>query len=172
MVKVFTQLEKLEIYGCRAMEVVILMEGLEEEEEERMCQTMFPKLETLVLSNLSQLIRFCSNSNSQLEERSETQGLNASGSQVVPIIKSPLEQTEATKLVFPQVKCLKLCHLQKFESFFSQMHIIEWPSLKRMHVWACDKVQIFASTFPCINTARRNNQPESCTQHPLFWINQ
>ncbi|GLT95663.1 hypothetical protein SLE2022_133310 [Rubroshorea leprosula] len=123
MVKVFTQLEKLEIYGCKAMEVVILMEGLEEEEEERMCQTT-------------------------------------------------LEQTEATKLVFPQVKCLKLGRLQKFKSFFSQMHIIEWPSLKRMHVWACHKVQIFASTFPCINTADRNNQPESCTQHPLFWINQ
>ncbi|GLT80964.1 hypothetical protein SLA2020_523730 [Shorea laevis] len=85
IVKVFTQLEKLEIYRCKAMEVVILMEGLEEEEEERMCQTMFPKLETLVLSNLSQLIRFCSNSNSQLEERSETQGLNASGSQVCTV---------------------------------------------------------------------------------------
>ncbi|GKV48990.1 hypothetical protein SLEP1_g55764, partial [Rubroshorea leprosula] len=131
MVKVFTQLEKLEIYGCKAMEVVILMEGLEEEEEERMCQTMFPKLETLVLSNLSRLIRFCSNSNSQLEERSETQGLNASGSQVVPVIKSTLEHTEATKLVFPQLKYLELCDLQKFKGFFSQMHIIEWPSLKR-----------------------------------------
>ncbi|GKV28959.1 hypothetical protein SLEP1_g37940 [Rubroshorea leprosula] len=172
MVKVFTRLEKLEIYRCEVMDVVILIEGLEEEEEERMRQTMFPKLGTLVLTKLPQLIRFCSNGNSQLRERSESQGLNPSGSQLVPVIQSTSERTEATKLVFPQVKYLELRDLQKFKSFFSQMQIIEWPSLKRMYVCECDEVQIFASTFPCINTARRNNQLESCTQHPLFWISQ
>ncbi|GLT30257.1 hypothetical protein SLA2020_050680 [Shorea laevis] len=98
MVESFEQLEVLHIRECKEMQVVILIEELVE--REKTSQTMFPKLDSLELFDLPQLIRFCSNCNS-LGEVYEAQGLNGSGSQVAAAAQSKLVETEVTRLVFP-----------------------------------------------------------------------
>ncbi|KAA3473289.1 putative disease resistance protein [Gossypium australe] len=55
-----------------------------------------------------------------------------------------------TQLAFPQVRFLQLTKLPKLRSFYSRIHSSEWPSLKRLQVTACDKLEIFASEYPSL----------------------
>ncbi|KAJ9185573.1 hypothetical protein P3X46_005190 [Hevea brasiliensis] len=60
IVKCLLQLKKLKISDCNSMEEILLTEELvEEEEEERINKTAFSKLESLHLSDLPHLSRFC-----------------------------------------------------------------------------------------------------------------
>ncbi|XP_043814374.1 uncharacterized protein LOC110618951 isoform X2 [Manihot esculenta] len=59
IVKRLLQLKTLQIYVCSSMEEIILIEEFIEEEDERMNQILFPKLDELTLQNLPNLIRFC-----------------------------------------------------------------------------------------------------------------
>ncbi|GKV51289.1 hypothetical protein SLEP1_g57957 [Rubroshorea leprosula] len=167
MVKSFEQLEVLKIYGCKEMQVVILIEELVE--KEKTSQTMFPKLDRLELCYLPQLVRFCSNCNS-FGEVYEAQGLSGSGSQVVAAAQSKLVETEVTRLVFPRVTFLALSRLSNFKGFFPKIHITKWPLLKRMLLEQCAKVKTFASEFPSIQITFGDNQLERQTQDPMFWI--
>ncbi|KAH9727223.1 Disease resistance protein [Citrus sinensis] len=49
--------------------------------------------------------------------------------------------------VFPKVVFLKLWNLSELRTFYSGMHTSEWPLLKRLEVYGCDKVKIFTSGF-------------------------
>ncbi|GMI65296.1 hypothetical protein HRI_000198900 [Hibiscus trionum] len=76
------------------------------------------------------------------------------------------ESTEVemnTKFVFPKVTYLNLSKLPKLKSFYSGVHTTEWPLLKRMDVYRCDKLEIFASEYL--------SSHETQGLHPLFWIN-
>ncbi|KAG4122484.1 hypothetical protein ERO13_D11G270000v2 [Gossypium hirsutum] len=68
-----------------------------------------------------------------------------------------------TKFVFPQMTYLNLSMLPKLKSFYSGVHTTEWPLLKKLDVYGCDKVEIFASEYSSFHETRG--------QHPLFWIN-
>ncbi|KAK5786366.1 hypothetical protein PVK06_041002 [Gossypium arboreum] len=68
-----------------------------------------------------------------------------------------------TKFVFPQMTYLNLSMLPKLKSFYSGVHTTEWPLLKKLDVYGCDKVEIFASEY--------SSSHETRGQHPLFWIN-
>ncbi|MBA0860562.1 hypothetical protein Goshw_018865 [Gossypium schwendimanii] len=68
-----------------------------------------------------------------------------------------------TKFVFPQMTYLNLSMLPKLKSFYSGVHTTEWPLLKKLDVYGCDKVEIFASEYSSCHETRG--------QHPLFWIN-
>ncbi|KAG8650650.1 hypothetical protein MANES_07G062348v8 [Manihot esculenta] len=59
IVKRLLQLNTLNISYCSSMEEIILTEEFIEEEDERMNQILFPKLDELQLWNLPKLIRFC-----------------------------------------------------------------------------------------------------------------
>ncbi|KAG8650687.1 hypothetical protein MANES_07G060300v8 [Manihot esculenta] len=59
IVKRLLQLKTLQIYDCSFMEEIILTEEFIEEEDERMNQILFPKLDELTLWNLPNLIRLC-----------------------------------------------------------------------------------------------------------------
>ncbi|XP_021602179.1 uncharacterized protein LOC110607389 isoform X1 [Manihot esculenta] len=59
IVKRLLQLKTLYISFCSSMEEIILTEEFIEEEDERMNQILFPKLDELTLWNLPKLIRFC-----------------------------------------------------------------------------------------------------------------
>ncbi|XP_043814384.1 uncharacterized protein LOC110618489 isoform X3 [Manihot esculenta] len=59
IVKRLLQLKTLQIYICSSMEEIILTEEFIEEEDERMNQILFPKLNELSLYDLPKLIRFC-----------------------------------------------------------------------------------------------------------------
>ncbi|KAL4352326.1 hypothetical protein GQ457_06G020230 [Hibiscus cannabinus] len=76
------------------------------------------------------------------------------------------ESTEAdinTKFIFPQVTYLNLSKLPKLKSFYSGVHTTEWPLLREMDVYRCDKLEIFASEYL--------SSHETQGLHPLFWIN-
>lgn len=49
--------------------------------------------------------------------------------------------------VFPKVAFLKLWNLPELRTFYSGLHTSEWPLLKRLEVYGCDKVKIFTSGF-------------------------
>ncbi|MBA0687345.1 hypothetical protein Goari_014892, partial [Gossypium aridum] len=68
-----------------------------------------------------------------------------------------------SKFVFPQMTYLNLSMLPKLKSFYSGVHTTEWPLLKKLDVYGCDKVEIFASEYSSFHETRG--------QHPLFWIN-
>ncbi|XP_043814222.1 uncharacterized protein LOC110608107 [Manihot esculenta] len=59
IVKRLLQLKTLYIFSCTSMEEIILTEEFIEEEDERMNQILFPKLDELTLQYLLKLIRFC-----------------------------------------------------------------------------------------------------------------
>lgn len=75
-----------------------------------------------------------------------------------------------TKFLFPQVTYLNLSMLPKLKSFYSRMHTAEWPSLGKMDVYGCDKVEVFARE--CLSSQETQKQRQLVPmQIPLFWIN-
>ncbi|OMO62351.1 cc-nbs-lrr resistance protein [Corchorus capsularis] len=51
-------------------------------------------------------------------------------------------------------------------------NIIEWPSLRNMDVYGCDKVEIFALEYPSSQETQGQSQVVIPIQQPLFWINE
>ncbi|XP_022744680.1 uncharacterized protein LOC111295450 [Durio zibethinus] len=80
------------------------------------------------------------------------------------------EAEKNTKFVFPQVTYLNLSMLPKLKSFYSCGHTTEWPSLRKMDVCGCDKVEIFALECPSSQEKQEQSQLVPI-QQPLFWIN-
>lgn len=71
--------------------------------------------------------------------------------------------------VFPKVVFLKLWNLSELRTFYSGLHTSEWPLLKRLEVYGCDKVKIFTSGFFGFrNSVAR--QPTISTQQSLFLV--
>ncbi|XP_022719901.1 uncharacterized protein LOC111277752 [Durio zibethinus] len=93
-----------------------------------------------------------------LEEIFEPQGLNVSELQAVTT-------NQSVRFVFPNLQILRLSMLPKLKSFCSRIHTAEWPSLKKMCVYGCDKVEIFASE-------NLNFGETSINQQSLFWVNE
>nr|DAD39636.1 TPA_asm: hypothetical protein HUJ06_013959 [Nelumbo nucifera] len=56
------------------------------------------------------------------------------------------------KIVFPQLKIIKLCYLKNITSFYLGSAPIECPSLEQVKVYECQKMKVFAS--------RLQNTPE------------
>ncbi len=71
--------------------------------------------------------------------------------------------------VFPKVIFLKLWNLSELRTFYSGLHTSEWPLLKRLEVYGCDKVKIFTSGFFGFRNSvvRQLTIP---TQQPLFLV--
>ncbi|GKV53321.1 hypothetical protein SLEP1_g59854, partial [Rubroshorea leprosula] len=102
-----------------------------------------------------------------LEEIFEPQGLDVGESKAQITAQSALVET-TPNFVFPKVKSLDLWWLPNLKSFYTQIHTTEWPSLKKIDMIGCDKVQILASE---ILRTSGEKQLEIQTQHPLFWVN-
>ncbi|XP_021300383.1 uncharacterized protein LOC110428792 [Herrania umbratica] len=66
---------------------------------------------------------------------------------------------------FPLLKDLIIGNCPTFETFISKYVPLKWPSLKRMDLYGCDKVEIFSSE-------NLLSFGESTNQHPLFWVNE
>lgn len=106
-----------------------------------------------------------------LEEIIESQGLIANESQSVPASQSLVAES-AAKFVFPRTRYLRLVKLPKLTSFCSRMHATEWPSLKRMYVVECHKIETFASVCPLFGTTQAERQLQISNKQPLFWVNE
>ena len=74
-----------------------------------------------------------------------------------------------TKFVFPRITSLTLQLLPKLKYFYPEKHTSEWPSLKILKIYKCNKVRIAASnelSFP--NTDGLGHHVPM--QQPLFLI--
>ncbi|EOY09934.1 Phosphoprotein phosphatase [Theobroma cacao] len=106
-----------------------------------------------------------------LEEIFEPQALIANQSHAITATQSIVVETE-TKFVFPKMTYLRLDKLPKLKSFYSKTHVTEWPSLKKMEVIECHKVEIFASKYPYFEETDAASQVEISNQQPLFQVNE
>ncbi|XVF57354.1 hypothetical protein PTKIN_Ptkin06aG0198500 [Pterospermum kingtungense] len=112
---------------------------------------------------LQNLEEFRVNSCVLLEEIFEPQALNAHQLPRVTGIQSIKEET-SINFVFPRLTYLKFYKLPRLKSFYFRRHTTEWPSLKKMWLYGCDMVEIFAS--------ERLSFGELTNKRPLFWMNQ
>ncbi|XP_031270790.1 uncharacterized protein LOC116129184 [Pistacia vera] len=53
--------------------------------------------------------------------------------------------------IFPRVEFLKLGNLLELTTFYPGTHTSEWPKLKKLQVYSCDKLHIFTSQYKAIN---------------------
>ncbi|XP_022718495.1 probable disease resistance protein At1g12280 [Durio zibethinus] len=107
-----------------------------------------------------------------LEEIIEPRGLIANESNAVTATESIVVEA-VTKFVFPRVTYLRLDELPKLKSFYSRMHATDWPSLKRMKLVSCHKVELFASECLGFGETQAESQlGEISNKQPLFWVNE
>ncbi|OMO62370.1 Ribosomal protein S7e [Corchorus capsularis] len=98
-----------------------------------------------------------------LEEIFEPRVLNASELHAQTNTQSIVEETCAN-FVFPKLTNLELFKLPRLKSFYSRIHTTEWPSLKKMWVYGCHKIEIFASDNVSFG--------ELTSPKPLFLVNE
>ncbi|XP_031269158.1 uncharacterized protein LOC116127665 [Pistacia vera] len=52
--------------------------------------------------------------------------------------------------IFPRVEFLQFGNLPKLTTFYPGIHSSEWPKLKKLQVYSCDKLHIFTSQFKIV----------------------
>ena len=72
--------------------------------------------------------------------------------------------------VFPQLKLLQLVDLPSLRSFYSGVYISEWPKLKMLRMWGCNKVEVLTSEFLSLQKSHAESQLENSIQEPLFIV--
>ncbi|TXG73920.1 hypothetical protein EZV62_002499 [Acer yangbiense] len=81
------------------------------------------------------------------------------------------EDMEAVlRFVFPQLKLLDLWKLPSLRSFYQGLYILEWPKLKKLEMWRCNKVEMLTSEFLSFQKSHGESQPENSIQKPLFIV--
>ncbi|KAB1202393.1 hypothetical protein CJ030_MR8G020190 [Morella rubra] len=74
----------------------------------------------------------------------------------------------AETLQFPKLTVLVLSRLPKLKYFSPGMRPSEWPSLKKLRVWECDKIEMFALTFQKIKLKASDRQPLFVVEEGAF----
>ncbi|XP_040959558.1 uncharacterized protein [Gossypium hirsutum] len=120
-------------------------------------KVVFPSLKTLWITGCD-----------SLEEIIELQGLIADESQSTSAAQSIVAETVTTKFVFPKLINLGLYKVPRLKSFYSRMHITQWPSLKKMDIIGCPKVHIFTPQCPESQVGISNQQPLFCVNEDTF----
>ncbi|KAL5807574.1 hypothetical protein ACOSQ3_030460 [Xanthoceras sorbifolium] len=67
---------------------------------------------------------------------------------------------------FPQLTFLRLVDLSTLRSFYPGVNVLEWPMLKRLQVWNCNRVEISASKFLSFQVIDVENQHEMLMGQP------
>ncbi|XP_031254555.1 uncharacterized protein LOC116112567 [Pistacia vera] len=81
------------------------------------------------------------------------------------MVEEPVEKDEAVpRFVFSNLIWLHLQMLPSLKSFYPEVYISEWPVLKKLKVYRCDNVEIFASELLNIHGTHRESQ------QPLFFV--
>ncbi|KAK4851516.1 hypothetical protein QYF36_015854 [Acer negundo] len=85
------------------------------------------------------------------------------------IVAKEEEVDEAVpRFVFPQLTWLELFRLSSLKSFYSGLHISEWPVLKYLQVWQCDKVETFSLESSSFQVTNGESQHEMPMRQHLF----
>ncbi|KAK4834594.1 hypothetical protein QYF36_025280 [Acer negundo] len=77
---------------------------------------------------------------------------------------------DVPRLVFPQLIRLQLADLPSLKSFYPGLYILEWPKLKMLRMWRCNKVEILTSEFLSIQRSHGESQLEKAIREPLFIV--
>ncbi|GMI78962.1 hypothetical protein HRI_001565500 [Hibiscus trionum] len=175
---VFPSLEKLTITGMRNCTQIwqdqltvnsfcklkkIRVEG---------CEQLLNIFPFNMVGRLEQLAKLLIKNCDSLEEIIGPQGIIANESHAVTAPQSMAAETVTTKFAFPKLTCLVLDMLPRLRRFYSRMHATEWPSLKRMDVIECPKVQIFAPQCHRFRETPSGNQVAISNQQTLFYVNE
>ena len=81
------------------------------------------------------------------------------------------EDLEAVpRFVFPQLQRFQLVDLPSLRSFCSGVYISEWPKLKKLRMWGCNKVEILTSEFLSLQKSHGESQLENSIQESLFIV--
>ena len=93
--------------------------------------------------------------------------------------ESVAKEEDVPRLVFPQLIWLELTDLPRLKSFYPErmwrckingLYILEWPKLKKLRMWRCNKVEILTSEFLSIRKSHGESQLENAIQEPLFIV--
>ncbi|GMI78895.1 hypothetical protein HRI_001558800 [Hibiscus trionum] len=147
----FCKLKKIRVEGCEQLLNIFPFNMVERLEE---------------LAEL--LIKNCDS----FEEIIRPLGIVDNESHAVTAPQSTAAETATTKFAFPKLTCLVLDMLPRLRRFYSRMHATEWPSLKRMEVIECPKVEIFAPQCACFGETPTGNQIDISNQQALFYVNE
>ncbi|XP_039034090.1 disease resistance protein At4g27190-like [Hibiscus syriacus] len=93
----------------------------------------------------------------------ESESQEGGSSRAMTSLSSSFIQSDVITFEFPILTSLDLSGLPNLRSIHHTMHTINWPSLKKLDVSRCDKVEIL---FACQETSGNNSH------HPLFWVNE
>ncbi|XP_041020983.1 uncharacterized protein LOC121262542 [Juglans microcarpa x Juglans regia] len=162
-------------------------------------EVAFPSLENLVISHMDNLITiwhdqvaadsFCNFQNlrkiyaegceslksffpavSMATSLTQLEDLQIVNCGIEEIVARGLGEEATPRFVFPKLTSLALGALPKLKWISPGGHNLEWPVLKELKVWGCDKVIIFASKFSSFQEKSQQCLPESSIQHPLFLV--
>ncbi len=75
-----------------------------------------------------------------------------------------------TLFLFPQLTRLFIERLPELKSFYPGKHTSEWPSLKYLHIYNCDKLKVFGSNELSVQETSGLGHQIIPTQQPLFFI--
>ncbi|XP_075673464.1 uncharacterized protein LOC142642908 isoform X1 [Castanea sativa] len=169
MLRRLQNLEELKIKDCDSVEEVFEVRG---ENVDEICDKGSTQLRRLTLSNLPKLKHVWTSDPETILTFQNLLKVKVSGCKTlkslfpVSVAKS-LEHLESlcindcglleeivaleegletmTKFVFPQITSLTLQSLPELKCFYPGKHTSEWPSLKSLTIFECDKVTIVAS---------------------------
>ena len=75
---------------------------------------------------------------------------------------------EGPKFLFPKVTFLELRELPELKRFYPGIHTSEWPRLKKLRVYDCEKIEIFPSEIKCSHEPCREDHMDIEGQQPLL----
>nr|TKR85303.1 putative disease resistance protein [Populus alba] len=75
---------------------------------------------------------------------------------------------ERPEFLFPKVTDLQLRKLPELKRFYPGIHTSEWPRLKKLRVYDCEKIEIFPSEIKCSHEPCREDHMEIEGQQPLL----
>nr|TKS10903.1 putative disease resistance protein [Populus alba] len=75
---------------------------------------------------------------------------------------------EGPEFLFPKVNFLQLRELPELKRFYPGIHTSEWPRLKELWVFHCEKIEIFPSEMKCSHEACREDHMDIEGQQPLL----
>lgn len=79
-------------------------------------------------------------------------------------------ETEPINFVFPNVTSLELKYLIELKSFYPGKHTTDWPRLKRLDVFHCARLCLFAPEFLLQATYQDDQFQIPDDEQPLFLI--
>lgn len=72
--------------------------------------------------------------------------------------------------IFPRLTFLRLRKLPELRCLYPGMHTSEWPALKMLKVFGCDKIKLFGSELSSFHGNIDKNQLHIPAQQPLLLI--